>query len=113
MTFTYSVDSAGCDVYYLSGMYTDEKPFNKWYYMWIHRLPEFSDTTSGIRIGYFKFYLEKFNYKPSEKELNDLLDEWDFTLFEKDTKIIEAGIDNNLWMDTFGFVPDKKKIIKM
>jgi hypothetical protein len=105
-------DSSGSINYYISVMYTNKKPYNKWYTGWTHYLPDRSDSCSGLNIGYFDMHLKRFDHKPTEIELNNLLSKWDFSLTSISVKLIEAGIDEELWFDTFGFIPDKKMLTR-
>lgn len=105
------LDSAGKAVYFISEMYSDKKPFNKWHHSWRHYSPNYSDTASKMQFGYFDTHIERFDHKPTEKELYELLMRWEFSLFGKDFKTIEAGADGKLWLETFGFIPDRKIFI--
>lgn len=105
-------DSSGKAQYFISEMYTDKKPFDKWNQGWIHYGPNLHDTTSKFQIGYFDVHIEKFSHVPAEKELYDLLFRWKFSFFDASMKTIEAGIDKQLWLSIFGFEPEVKKFSK-
>ena len=56
--------------------------------------------------GFYDVHLKRFNHKPSKKEIYSLLNKWEFTFEEKNgLSTIESGIDENLWLTTFGFIP--------
>ena len=105
------LDSTGIREYYISEMFSDEKPFDKWNVSWIHYLPDRADTVSGLRFGYFDVHVERINHKPTKQEIYDLLHKWEFSLCKNKAETIEAGFDGRLWFDIFGFVPDKKELI--
>lgn len=102
-----STDSAGKPVFYISEKYTNEKPFNKWHTGSTHYGPQ-----EGQNFGFHDIHLKTFDHKPSKAELYQLLNNWKFSLYEKDWQTIECGIDEQLWLDTFGFIPNRSFTIK-
>lgn len=107
ITLLISSDSLGKPLYYISEKYTNEKPFNKWYTASIHYAPK-----EGQVFGFHDLHLEEFDHKPSKIELYELLNHWEFNLNEKDWQTIECGIDEQLWLDSFGFIPNQSFTIK-
>ncbi|MFT3702532.1 MAG: hypothetical protein QM802_09190 [Agriterribacter sp.] len=110
LTLVYGPDSTGNIEYFISQMFSSEKPFDKWSYAMVHYLPNKRDTTAKLQIGFFDTHIRRFTNKPNEKEIYDLLTKWNFSLFAKGSKTLEAGIDETLWLNSFGFPIDKKKL---
>lgn len=104
-------DSSGNTDYYLSEMYSDTKPFNKWNYGFIHYSDYFKDTVTGFSFGFHDVHLEVFHHKPTQAELMALLRKWEFCLYERNYKTILAGINSRLWLKRFGFVPDLNQLL--
>jgi hypothetical protein len=98
--------------YFISHMFTHDKPFTKWQHAWIHYLPSGDDSVSEMSVGYFDMHIERFTHQPTAKELYGLLAKWRFYLVRKDTQILEAGIDEKLWFSTFGFPVDKQRFVQ-
>ncbi len=95
-------DSSGKDEYFVAEMYTNEKPFNKWHYSAIHFGPD-----PPRMFGFHDLHLEQFDHRPSRQEMYKLLDRWMFKLTEEGWIIQEWGIDEKLWMQYFGFIPER------
>lgn len=112
LTFLSGTDSTGNPEYFISEMSSYKKPFRKWRHSWNYYSPDFTYYDSTFRVGRFDIHLELFNHKPTETELYDLLSKWGFHLFNKNAKTIEAGIDEALWLRTFGFPVDKGRFIQ-
>jgi hypothetical protein len=112
ITLVFGPDSTGNIEYFISEMFTNKKPFKNWNHAWVYRQPAKPDSASGLRIGLFYIHLKRFDHKPTEDELYGLFAEWNFHFFEKDSKTFEAGVDEKLWFNTFGFIPDREKIVK-
>ena len=93
-------DTSGKDEYYISEMYTNEKPFNEWNHASIHYGPD-----STQLFGFHDVHIEKFDHKPSQKEIFILLNHWKFKLIEDDWITVEYGIDKKLCMKYFEFIP--------
>ena len=55
-------------------------------------------------------HIKDFKSKPTEKELYDLLEKWNFNFYRGDVKTMEAGIDEKLWLEVFGFDIDAKRL---
>ena len=105
-------DSSGNNNYSISEMYTNKKPFKKWHFAWTQYFPNSSDTPQKSIEGIFNTHLTTFTHKPTERELFDLFSKWDYSLIEKFSTTLEAGIDESLWLETFGFPPDKRKLVQ-
>ncbi len=103
ITLVVGKDSLGMDEYFISQMYTNEKPFNKWHQSSIHYGPD-----STQLFGFHDVHIERFDHKPTEQEIYKLLDRWMFKLEKNDWITIEHGIDDSLWLKYFGFKPNKK-----
>lgn len=100
--------SEGKMEFFIEEKYTNEKPFTKWNTSMIHFSPKESDSTTG----YWDFHLQKFDHKPTEKEMYELLTKWNFKFYVKNWKTITAGINENLWLKELGFIPDTEWAIK-
>jgi hypothetical protein len=100
----YGPDSAGRMEYYISQQYTNEIPFDKWHTGSIHYGPGQSGL-HDLNSGYWDVHIEKFDHIPTEKELYDLFNKWKFSFYTEGWQTIEAGIDEKLWKELFGFVP--------
>lgn len=99
-------DSAGGDMYFISEMYSTAAPFTKWSYGFINYANGLKDTVSGLTFGFHDLHLEVYHHTPTEAELMALLRKWEFFLYDKQETTRVAGIDNKLWLKTFGFVPN-------
>lgn len=95
-------DSLGKAVYCISEKYTNEKPFNKWDIGSKHHAPR-----EGEFFGFHDIHLRQFDHKPSKAELYQLLNYWGVSLYKNGWRTIECGIDEQLWLDTFGFIPNR------
>jgi len=72
ITLIFGLDSIGNTEYFVIERYTNEKPFTKWDYAWIHYLPNNVDSVSGLRVGFFDNHIKRFEHQPTEKEVYDL-----------------------------------------
>ena len=99
-------DSTGKPEYILSEMHTNKKPFNKWDYVFSY-IKDYFINERGLKIGYWYVHLEIFNHKPTETELYSLIKKWRFRFIPSDPAMIEAGLDDNLWLEIFGFLPNR------
>lgn len=95
-----SKDSTGKNIYTISSMYTNERPYNIWNYQMIHWGP-----TPPSNCGYIDLHIENFDHQPTQKEIDSLFDRWMFktTILNKN-----YGIDEKLWLFHFGFIPNLK-----
>jgi len=109
IAFMRSTDSLGKPEYRLKHIYSADSLFNEWHMGMIHYTSP-SESNDGMLFGYWDMHLENFDHKPSKKEINDLFERWHFSVFEKDWEIVDFGINMDLWMDIFGFVPDWGKL---
>ena len=107
--FVKGKDSLGKTKYFISEMHTDKKPFNRWNYMYT-RIENYFTSPNGMKFGYWDLHLEEFDHKPTEEELYALLKKWDFWFLENDPNMVEAGLDDKLWLSVFGFLPDRKRL---
>lgn len=112
ITLVVGSDSTGNTEYFVGEMYSNEKPFTKWHYGFIHYSDYFTDSATGMTFGFRDLHLERYSHRPAEEELYSLFQKWNYVFFEKNSKTIEAGLDEKLWREIFGFVPDRKKFIK-
>jgi hypothetical protein len=106
-----SVDSLGRPEYFLSQHYTNKKPFKKWNYSSIHYGGGYF-TASGIEVGYHDLHLEIYDHKPTQKEVYELINKWEFKFYKKDWITVEAGLDSVLWQAILGFKPDSEFNLK-
>lgn len=106
-------DSTGKPEYFISEWYSDEKPFTKWNRSLSYYPNYFVDTKTGMKFGFRDVHLERYDHKPTKNELYYLLQKWHYTFFETGVQIIEAGVDERLWFETFGFIPDKKEMAQI
>lgn len=103
ITLSIHEDSAKNLEYFISGYYTNEKPYRDWNLSSIHFGPD-----SGQLLGFHDLHIETFDSIPSEKTIIKLLDRWMFTIKEVDYITVEYGIDNELWLKHFGYIPELK-----
>lgn len=106
-------DSLGNVEYFISEQYSNTTPFIKWHYGFIHYSDYFIDSATGISFGYRDLHLQKYDHRPSEDELYKLFQKWRYATPKPNTEIIEAGIDEKLWLNTFGFAVDRQKLSKI
>jgi hypothetical protein len=92
-------DSSSKMNYLISAKHSYEQPFNTWRQGYMHYA------------GLLDTHIKGFDHKPTEKELTDLILRWQYCLINMDVKTVEAGLDEKLWFDTFGFIPDKKVFV--
>ena len=108
LQLVYGPDSTGNIEYFISEMYTNKKPFKKWNYEKTRYENYSVDTITGLKFGYWDIHLEVFKHKPTEEELYSLFKKWKFRFLENDPDMVEAGLDDKLWLLVFGFSPNRK-----
>ncbi len=102
-------DSTGNSRYYISQMFTNQKPYDTWFHSWIHYGPDYN---AGSDFGYRDVHLKDFKHILCEEELYDLLSKWKFSLIGKNAETIEAGVDQSLMQSFFGFKLDLNRLIE-
>ncbi len=106
-------DSTGNMEYYISEKYSNKKPFNKWHWGFIYYADYAIDSATGMKFGFRDLHLKKYNHKPTEDELYGLFRKWEYAFFEEGSQTIEAGLDEKLWLDIFGFIPRRDKLTRI
>lgn len=110
ITLVSGPDSSGKTEYFISEKYADKKPFAQWQYGFIYYADYFTDSATGMRFGFRDVHIERYDHKPTESEIYALLRKWHYAFFKRVSQTIEAGLDEKLWLDTFGFVPGTKRL---
>lgn len=107
--FVAGEDSLGKMRYFISEDYTNKKPYNTWSTKYT-RIENYFTAPNGMKFGYWDLHLEEFDHKPTAKEIYALLKKWRFGFAEDEPTLIEAGLDDKLWLSEFGFLPDRKRL---
>jgi hypothetical protein len=105
-------DSLGRYYYIVSEIYSNKDPFDTWIYQYTYYDNYYIDTVTKIKTKDWDLNIKAYNHKPSEAELYALLQKWQFHLSEIDPNTIEAGLNDNLWKSTFGFLPNRKILVQ-
>lgn len=93
-------DSTGKNIYTISSMYTNERPYNIWDYSAKNWGP-----SKENNFGYWDLHIQSFDHQPTKDEIDSLFNRWEFKSIYR-YKIY--GIDEKLWLFQFGFIPDLK-----
>ncbi len=104
----------GEKVYSISEKTSDERPYNKWYTMTIHRHPgkdlEKDEKPENYRIS----RAMKFTESPTKAQLLQVMQigGYYFDQGKEQWECLEAGIHAQLWEKMYGSPPDKEDFIR-
>jgi hypothetical protein len=79
-----------------------QSPFDEWNIGFIDYAPD-----SVSKFGFNDLLVRTYEHVPTKKEIYKLFNEFHFEFQSNTYLTLEAGLDKKLWMNSFGFIPQK------
>lgn len=106
ITISTSFDSIGNMEYLLKHIYANDSEFKKWTTTGMHYEMDYRESVNAGYVGGWDWHVEKFEHRPSKAEMEELLEKWRFFVDTGNWTVVSFGLNKQVWMDVFGFVPE-------